>query len=82
MMPIFVQRASASSMECVVRTTVDYFLNVEMLEMIVHMNLLACGSTPVLGSSSNTIGGFPISAMAHYNLRLFPPDSVPAFTSL
>ena len=82
MIPIFVHKASASSMECVVRTTVDYFLNVEMFEMIVHMNLLACGSTPVLGSSSNTIGGLPIKAMAHYNLRLFPPDSVPALTSL
>ena len=41
MIPIFVQRASASSMECVVRTTVLYFRRVEMLEMIVHMNRLA-----------------------------------------
>lgn len=41
MMPILVQRASASSIECVVRITVDFFLKVLMFEMIVHMKRLA-----------------------------------------
>jgi hypothetical protein len=41
MIPILVHSASASSMEWVVRMTVLYFRNVEMLEMMVHMNLLA-----------------------------------------
>ena len=75
MIPIFVQSASASSIECVVRITVLYFLSVDMFEMIVHIKRLACGSTPVEGSSSKRIGGFPINAMAHYNFRLFPPDN-------
>lgn len=75
MIPIFVQSASASSIECVVRITVLYFLSVDMFEMIVHIKRLACGSTPVEGSSSKTIGGLPIKAIAHYNFRLFPPDN-------
>ena len=65
MMPILVQRASASSIECVVSTTVDCLRKVEMFEIIVHMNRLAWGSTPVEGSSKRTIGGLPIKAMAH-----------------
>jgi hypothetical protein len=79
-MPILVHKASASSIECVVKTTVLYFLRVDIFEMIVHMYLLAYGSTPVLGSSSSTIGGFPIKAMAHDSFLLLPPESVPAFT--
>jgi hypothetical protein len=46
-----------------------------MFEIIVHIKRFAYGSTPVDGSSSNTIGGFPINAIAHYSLRLFPPES-------
>lgn len=34
---------------------------------------LATGSIPVVGSSRNTIGGSPISAIAVLNFRLFPP---------
>ena len=64
-MPILVQRASASSIEWVVKTTVLYLRKVEILEIMVHMKRLACGSTPVLGSSSKTIGGLPINAIAH-----------------
>jgi len=44
------------------------------------MNLLALGSTPVLGSSKKIIGGLPIRAMATESLRLFPPDSYSART--
>ena len=75
MMPIFVQRASASSIEWVVRMTVLFLRKVDMLDIIVHMKRLAWGSTPVEGSSNNTIGGFPIKAIAHYNFLLLPPDS-------
>ena len=80
MMPIFVERASASSMECVVNTTQDYFLFVLILLISVHMNRFAWGSTPVLGSSKRIIGGLPMRAMQHWSLRLFPPDKVPACT--
>ena len=66
--------ASASSIEWVVRITVDYFLVVEILLITVHMNLLASGSIPVLGSSRNITGGFPSIAIATDNLRLLPPD--------
>ena len=65
-------------MLCVVRITVENFLRVLMFEITVHMNRLACGSTPVEGSSSKIIGGLPISAIAHYNFLLLPPLSVPA----
>ena len=65
MMPILVHKASASSIEWVVNTTVDCFRRVDMFEIIVHMNLFAYGSTPVLGSSSSTIGGLPMRAIAH-----------------
>ena len=55
--------------------TVLCLRKVEILEMRVHMKRLACGSTPVEGSSSNTIGGLPMRAMAHWSLRLLPPES-------
>lgn len=76
--PILGQRASASSIEWVVRTTVDFLLWVEILEIMFHMNLLAWGSTPVEGSSSSTIGGLPIKAIEHWSFLLLPPDSLPA----
>lgn len=75
MMPIFVHSASASSIEWVVRITVLCLRRVEMFEIRVHMKRLACGSTPVEGSSSKTIGGLPMRAMAHWSLRLLPPES-------
>jgi len=75
MIPILVAKASASSIEWVVKITEDYFLNVEILEITVHMNLLAPGSIPVLGSSKNTIGGLPNIAIATDNFLLFPPDN-------
>jgi hypothetical protein len=45
-----------------------------------HINLLALGSTPVLGSSKKTIGGFPIIARATESFLLFPPDNFSALT--
>jgi hypothetical protein len=45
-----------------------------------HINLLAFGSTPVLGSSKKTMGGFPIIAIATESFLLFPPESVSALT--
>ena len=71
--PIFVAKASASSIECVVKTTDDFFRKVDILEITVHMNLLAIGSIPVEGSSRKTIGGLPINAIATDSLRLLPP---------
>lgn len=67
-------------MECVVKMMEDCFLLVEILEIMSHMNLLAPGSIPVEGSSKNTMGGFPIMAIATDNFLLFPPDKVPAKT--
>jgi hypothetical protein len=52
-----------------------YFLYVAILEITFHINLLASGSIPVDGSSKNTIGGFPIIAIATDNFLLFPPDN-------
>lgn len=74
----FVQRASASSIEWVVKITDDYLRFVEILEITFHMNLLASGSIPVEGSSKNTIYGLPSIAIATESLRLLPPEYVPA----
>lgn len=76
-MPIFVDKASASSIECVVKITVDCFFYVDILEITFHINLLAFGSIPVEGSSRNIMLGFPIIAMATDNFLLLPPDRVP-----
>ena len=76
-MAIFVERASASSIEWVVKMIELYFLQVAILDITFHINLLASGSIPVDGSSKNTIGGFPIIAMATLNFLLLPPDNYP-----
>jgi hypothetical protein len=44
------------------------------------MNRLAKGSTPVDGSSKNTIGGLPNIAIATYSFLLFPPERLFALT--
>jgi hypothetical protein len=44
-----VERASAYSMEWVVRITVLFFFSVATLDITFHMNLLALGSIPVEG---------------------------------
>lgn len=76
--PIFVERASASSILWVVKTTALFLSLWEILAITCHMNLLASGSMPADGSSSKIIGGLPIVAIATESLRLFPPLSVPA----
>jgi len=68
-------RASASSIEWVVITTPEPFLNF-LIEF--HMNLLASGSIPVLGSSSRIAFGLPIKEHATISLRLLPPENLPA----
>lgn len=75
-------KASASSMEWVVKMIELYYLFVEILEITFHIYLLAWGSIPVEGSSKKHIGGFPSIAMATDNFLLFPPEYVPAQISL
>lgn len=74
MMPILVQRNSASSIRCEVSSTADDFCT-EIFFTIYHMNLLASGSIPADGSSSKMIGGLPIMAIPTESFRLLPPDS-------
>ena len=76
-MPNLVDKAYASSIECVVNITVAFFFYVATLEITFHINLLALGSIPVEGSSKNIIRGFPIIAIATDNFLLFPPERVP-----
>lgn len=71
---ILVDKNSASSIECVVKIIELYFLLVAILDITFHINLLACGSIPVLGSSKNTMGGFPSMAIATESFLLFPPE--------
>jgi len=80
MIPNLVESASASSIECVVKTTALCFLWDEILDMMFHMNLFAFGSIPVDGSSRNTIGGLPIIAIATQSFHLLPPESLVAST--
>lgn len=71
------ERASAYSIEWVVKIIVDCFFYEAILDIIFHMNLLAFGSIPVDGSSKKIILGFPIIAIATDNFLLLPPDNVP-----
>mmetsp|Transcript_15945 Transcript_15945/g.46138 ORF Transcript_15945/g.46138 Transcript_15945/m.46138 type:complete len:210 (-) Transcript_15945:2010-2639(-) len=81
MMPMREQRASASSMLCVVSTTVHWHVAVDTPEITLHMCRLAPGSTPVLGSSKSTRGGEPMREMARDNFRLLPPLNCMAILS-
>jgi hypothetical protein len=65
---------SASSIECVVKIIVLYFLLVAILEITFHIYLLAHGSIPVEGSSKKTTLGFASIAMATESFLLFPPE--------
>lgn len=58
-----------------------YFFSLEILEMMFHMKRLACGSTPVDGSSKKIIGGLPIIAMETLSFLLLPPDRFYAWMS-
>ena len=75
MIPIFVDKASASSIEWVVKITADFLSLYEIFATTCHINLLASGSMPAEGSSNKTIGGLPKVAMPTESLRLFPPDN-------
>ena len=74
MIPIFVERASASSIEWVVKITALVLL-LEMSATTSHMKRLAVGSIPAEGSSSKMIGGLPTMAIATDSFLLFPPDN-------
>lgn len=61
---ILVERASASSIECVVSITDEFLFTLEIRDITFHINLLAPGSIPVDGSSKKIIEGFPNIAIA------------------
>ena len=77
MIPILEQRASASSIECVVRITA-LVLSLAIWPTTRHINLRASGSIPADGSSSKIMGGLPTIASATESFLLFPPERVPA----
>ena len=52
-----------------------------MVLITFHSFRLATGSTPVLGSSKNMIGGSATNAIPILNFLLFPPLYVPHFLS-
>ena len=72
MMAVRVHNASASSMECVVRTTA---LPTMARRSTVQSRRRDTGSRPAEGSSSNTTDGSPTSAHATQSLRFMPPES-------
>mmetsp|Transcript_6055 Transcript_6055/g.11865 ORF Transcript_6055/g.11865 Transcript_6055/m.11865 type:complete len:201 (-) Transcript_6055:1794-2396(-) len=81
MIPTISPRTSASSMECVTRTSTRPLFAVSIIS---HTCLLETGSIPVVGSSRKTIFGSPVRDIATESLRCIPPESCPAnlsFTS-
>mmetsp|Transcript_150505 Transcript_150505/g.262218 ORF Transcript_150505/g.262218 Transcript_150505/m.262218 type:complete len:90 (+) Transcript_150505:626-895(+) len=72
------QRASHSSIECVVRIT---DLPCIVVDISFHINRRDSGSTPVVGSSRKTILGLPTSAMPSESFRRVPPEKVWAWRS-
>ena len=67
--------ASHSSIECEVRMIeVPDF---RMLLIVSQIFLLAAGSTPVVGSSSNITLGLPMRARATFSFLLLPPEYCP-----
>mmetsp|Transcript_80943 Transcript_80943/g.216019 ORF Transcript_80943/g.216019 Transcript_80943/m.216019 type:complete len:554 (+) Transcript_80943:100-1761(+) len=77
MIPTRCDKASASSMECVVSRIAD-FPAPAIPWMMSHIARRALGSSPQLGSSITINVGSPMVAMAVESFRLFPPDSWPA----
>ena len=73
--PSLEERASASSIACVVMTTA---LSCPSLRIPFHISLREAGSTPADASSMKTIYGLPIIAMARVSFLLLPPLSAPA----
>ena len=76
-MPIFVDKASASSIECVVKITALFLSRCDIFSTTDHMKRRASGSMPAEGSSKRIIGGLPTMATATYNFLFHPPDRVP-----
>ena len=74
MIPIFVESASASSIECVVRMTALVLL-LEISATTSHIKRLAVGSMPADGSSRRMMGGLPTIAIATESFLLLPPES-------
>mmetsp|Transcript_82994 Transcript_82994/g.165684 ORF Transcript_82994/g.165684 Transcript_82994/m.165684 type:complete len:202 (+) Transcript_82994:403-1008(+) len=74
MMPMRVQSASHSSIECDV-STIECFDRSRVMRS--HMRRRATGSMPEEGSSRNTTAGDPTRATARESLRLLPPDKEP-----
>mmetsp|Transcript_10368 Transcript_10368/g.16424 ORF Transcript_10368/g.16424 Transcript_10368/m.16424 type:complete len:308 (-) Transcript_10368:2226-3149(-) len=68
-------RISASSIECVVKTTQRSCLAASTTS---HTWRRLMGSMPVVGSSRKTTCGLPMSAMATLKRRRIPPENVPA----
>ena len=69
--PIRLHSASASSILCVVMITHRPSLCSRL--MMSHSCRRVSGSSPVVGSSKNTISGFPIRAIAIERRRRIPP---------
>ena len=72
MMASLSHSASHSSMECEVR--IIEVPDFRMLLIVSQIFLLAAGSTPVVGSSSNITFGLPMSARATFSFLLLPPE--------
>mmetsp|Transcript_38031 Transcript_38031/g.101165 ORF Transcript_38031/g.101165 Transcript_38031/m.101165 type:complete len:319 (-) Transcript_38031:1569-2525(-) len=75
MMPMRSPRMSASSMLCVVSTTVLSCLAASTTSQTWRRLI---GSMPVVGSSRYTTSGLPMSATATDSLRFMPPEKAPA----
>lgn len=70
---------SASSRYCVVRRTV--VPRAARSRTTCHTSMRACGSSPVVGSSRNTIGGLPMRLIAMSRRRRMPPEYVETLRS-
>jgi hypothetical protein len=75
---ILSQSCSASSILCVVSRILDSFNCLTILNKLRRET----GSTPVVGSSKNSIYGETSNVSAQESFRLFPPDRLPALTCI
>ena len=71
MMPMRSDRASASSIECVVSTIDRPGFAASMSD---HICRFVSGSSPVVGSSRKTTAGLAIREIAKETRRFMPPD--------
>mmetsp|Transcript_8385 Transcript_8385/g.25193 ORF Transcript_8385/g.25193 Transcript_8385/m.25193 type:complete len:249 (+) Transcript_8385:593-1339(+) len=75
MMPTRSQSTSASTIECVVKTTARPAMVARMRFQRLRWDT---GSRPAEGSSSRTVAGSPTRAAAQQSLRFMPPERRPA----